>query len=191
MLGSKVRLVGLATLLAAGAVQVADAHGPTRKKVEESITINAAPDKVWKVIGNFDDVSWMSEVKSSSNNGKGNLIDASNDDNEPSQRTLTLATGGPVQEGLYKFDAAEHTYSYRIDKVSIKVLPVNDFSSTISVEPADGGKSSKVVWKAAFYRGYMNNDPPPNLDDAASMAAVDKYFKANLEGLKKKLEATG
>ena len=54
MLGSFAKSLGLATIVAVGAVQVADAHGPTRKKVEESITINASPDKVWKVIGNFE-----------------------------------------------------------------------------------------------------------------------------------------
>lgn len=187
MLGAHFKMLGLATLLAVGAVQAADAHGPTRQKVIESVTINAAPDKVWKVMGNFQDLSWVPGVKSTTGTG-GNSIDPKNDDNEVAKRTVTLDNGGQIHEGLYKYDAAEHSYSYRIDKVDTKVLPVNDYSSTISVEPADGGKST-VTWKGAFYRGYMNNDPPPELNDAASKAAVQKIYKAGLDNLKKKVEA--
>ena len=186
MLGSHMKSLGLATLLAFGVVQVADAHGPTRKKVVETVTINATPDKVWKVVGNFQDMSWLPGVKSTTGTG-GNSIDPKNDDNEVAHRTITLANGGEIHEGLYKYDAGEHSYSYRIDKVDPKVLPVNDYSSTISVEPADGGKST-VTWKGAFYRGYMNNDPPPDMDDEASAAAVTKIYKAGLENLKKKVE---
>jgi hypothetical protein len=194
MLDSSLKSLALATLLAAGVVQFgviasADAHGPTRKKVVESVTINAAPDKVWKVMGNFQDMSWLPGVKSTTGTG-GNSIDPKNDDNEVAHRTITLANGGEIHEGLFKYDAAEHTYSYRIDKVDPKVLPVNDYSSTISVEPEDGGKSSKVTWKGAFYRGYMNNDPPPDMDDEASAAAVSKVYKAGLANLKKKAEAS-
>ena len=186
---SRLAMSGLAALFAAGLVQVADAHGPTRKKVEETITINASPDKIWKVMGNFQDMSWLPGVKSTTGTG-GNTIDPKNDDNEVAKRTITLDSGGEIHEGLYKYDAAEHTYSYRIDKVDPKVLPVNDYSSTIKVEPAEGGKGSTVTWRGAFYRGFMNNDPPPDMDDAASKAAVEKIYKAGLANLKKKVEAS-
>ena len=66
---------------------------------------------------------------------------------------------------------------------------MNDYSSTIKVEPTDGGKGSTVTWRGAFYRGYMNNDPPPDMDDAASKAAVEKIYKAGLANLKTKVEA--
>ena len=188
MFGSHVKTLGLATMVVFGAAQLADAHGPTRKKVIESVTINASPDKVWKAMGNFQDVSWIPGVKSVTGTG-GNSIDAKDDDNEVAHRIITLANGGVITEGLYKYDAAEHTYSYRIDKVDPKVLPVNDYSSTISVEPVDGGKSSKVEWRGAFYRGYMNNDPPPSMTDEASEKAVKDLYDASLANLKKKVEA--
>ena len=187
---SSVRTVGVAAALVLGFVQGASAHGPTRKKVVETITINASPDKVWKVMGNFQDMSWLPGVKSTTGTG-GNTVDAKNSDNEVAKRTITLNNGGTVNEGLYKYDAGAHTYSYRIDKVDVKVLPVNDYSSTISVDSSDGGKTSTVEWRGAFYRGYMNNDPPPNLSDEASMAAVKGLYKSGLEGLKKKVEAQG
>ncbi len=187
----KAKVFWVAAAAVAGVVfgaGAASAHGPSRQKVKESVTINAAPDKVWKVIGNFQDMSWLPGVKSTTGTG-GNSTDARNSDNEVAHRTITLDSGGVIDEGLYKYDAGEHSYSYRIDKVDTKVLPVNDYSSTISVEAADGGKSSTVTWKGAFYRGYMNNDPPPDMDDAASKAAVEKIYKAGLENAKKKVEA--
>lgn len=188
MFKNHVKMLGFAGLVALAVVGPADAHGPTRKKVVETITINASPDKVWKVMGNFQDLSWLPGVKSVTGTG-GNSIDPNNDDNEVAHRTITLDNGGTIQEGLYKYDAANHSYSYRIDKVDVKVLPVNDYSSTISVDSSDGGKTSTVEWRGAFYRGYMNNDPPPDLNDEASMAAVRKLYKAGLANLKKKVES--
>ena len=187
----KVKISRMALAAAIGmafSANAAFAHGPTRQKVHETVTINASPDKVWKVMGNFQDLSWLPGVKSTTGTG-GNSIDEKNDDNEVAHRTITLANGGVINEGLYKYDATEHAYSYRIDKVDPKVLPVNDYSSTISVESADGGKSSTLTWKGAFYRGYMNNDPPPDMDDAASKAAVENIYKAGLANVKKKVEA--
>ena len=43
-------------------------------------------------------------------------------------------------------------------------------------------------WKGAFYRGYMNNDPPPELSDEAAQKAVAAFQKEGLDALKAKLE---
>ena len=75
---------------------------------------------------------------------------------------------------------------YRITKVDVKTLPVNDYSSTIEVE-GEGGKT-KMTWRGAFYRGYMNNDPPPELNDEAAKKAVLGLYKAGLENVKAKAE---
>ena len=99
-----------------------------------------------------------------------------------------LDGGVTIDESLYKYDAAEMSYSYRIDKVDVKVLPVNNYSSTLVVLPAEGGKST-VEWRGAFYRGYPNNDPPPELNDEAALKAVSAVYRKGLEGLKKKVEA--
>ena len=159
----------------------AQAHGPTRKKVEETVEINAAPDKVWAVIGNYQDMSWLPPVEKTEGKG-GNEIKAT--------RTLTLKGGATVGEELYKYSAEKMSYSYRITKVDVKTLPVNDYSSTIKVEDAGGGKS-KVAWDGAFYRGYMNNDPPPELNDEASQKAVRGLYRTGLDALKAKLEKSG
>lgn len=158
----------------------ADAHGPSRQKVNKSVEINAPVDKVWKIIGDFQNMGWHPAIEKTEGTGG----------NEPgAKRTLTLKGGAKIEEALTKFDAAGHSLSYEITAVDVKVLPVNNYSSTLSVE-GEGGKS-KVTWKGAFYRGFMNNDPPPELNDEASVKAVTGIYDAGLEAIKKAAEAGG
>jgi hypothetical protein len=176
----RVAVAGVMTTLAVLAlVGAASAHGPTRQKVRESIAINAPPAKVWAVIGNFQDMSWLPPV-SKTEGDKGNTIEAT--------RRLTLTTGATVDEELYKYDADKLSYSYRITAVDVKVLPVTNYSSTLTVAPAADGKGSVVEWGGAFYRGFPNNDPPPELNDEAAVTAVSGLYRAALEALKKKIE---
>lgn len=157
---------------------LAAAHGPTRQKVTETVEIQAPPEKVWAAIGKFDDMSWHPAVAKTEGQG-GNAIDAT--------RKLTLQGGGTIDEVLYKYDAAGMTYSYRITNVDVKVLPVTNYSSHLTVKPK--GTGSLVEWRGAFYRGYPNNDPPPELDDKAAVAAVTGVYRAGLDHLKKTLES--
>jgi hypothetical protein len=156
------------------------AHGPSRQKVTETIEIDAPPAKVWAAIADFHDMSWLPGVAKTTGEG-GNEPDTA-------KRQLTLDGGATIDESLYKYDAGEMSYSYRIDNVDVKVLPVNNYSSTIAVLPADGGKST-VEWRGAFYRGFPNNDPPPELNDEAGIKAVTAIYRKGLENLKKKVEA--
>jgi hypothetical protein len=161
---------------------VALAHGPSRQKVEESVEINAPVDKVWAVIGNFQDMSWVPAVAKTE--GKGGNKPGMN--NDGATRTLTLKNGGTIEEMLDRYEPEDHSYSYEITKVDVKVLPVNDYSSKITVT-ADGNKST-VEWHGAFYRGFMLNDPPPNLTDEVAVKAVTGLYKDTLDALKKKIE---
>ncbi|MDB5633385.1 MAG: hypothetical protein JWR49_2240 [Tardiphaga sp.] len=170
----------MAALAVLAVVGTASAHGPTRQKVRESIEINAPPAKVWAVIGNFQDMSWLPPV-SKTEGEKGNEIGAT--------RRLTLATGATVDEELYKYDAEKVSYSYRINAVDVKVLPVTNYSSTLTVSPSADGKGSLLEWAGAFYRGYPNNDPPPELSDEAAVKAVSGLYRTGLEALKKKIES--
>ncbi len=157
---------------------VAFAHGPTRQKLTMAVDVNAPPADVWAVIGNFQDMSWHPAVFSTTGTGD-NAIDAT--------RVLTLEKeGGPtISEQLYKYDAARMTYSYRITAVEVSVLPVTNYSSHLAVTPmASGG--SHIEWRGAFYRGYPNNDPPENLNDAAAITAVAAVYKAGLDALEAK-----
>ncbi len=169
-------------LLAASAALLpwpAFAHGPSRQKVTEKVDINASSDKVWAVIGNFQDMSWHPAF-AKTEGSDGNIPDKA-------VRKLTLQGGGVLEEMLVKYSAEDRSYGSRMESVDVKVLPVNNYSSQISVSDAGGGKSS-VEWRGAFYRGYPNNDPPPELSDEAAIKAVSGLYRAGLDALKKKLE---
>lgn len=155
-------------------------HGPTRQKVTETVEINASPEKVWQAIGNFQDMSWHPTVDKVEGTGG----------NEPgATRVLTLKSGGTIAEKLIQLDPAKKLYKYEITNVDVKVLPVNNYSSSIGVKGE--GEKSTVEWRGAFYRGYMNNDPPPELSDEAATKAVSGLYRAGLDALKQKLEAGG
>lgn len=156
------------------------AHGPTRQKVTETVEINAPPEKVWETIGNFQDMSWHPAVAKLEGSG-GNEANAT--------RTLTLQSGGTIAEKLIQYDAAKKLYKYEITDVDVKVLPVKNYSSSLSVK-GEGDKST-VEWRGAFYRGFMNNDPPPELSDEAAVNAVKGVYRGGLDALKSKLEAGG
>lgn len=161
------------TLLAA----TASAHGPTRQKVVETIEIDAPADKVWAAIGNFHDMSWHPAFKKTEGEG-GNEVGAG--------RTLVLESGDTIKEKLTGYNADNKMYKYEITEVDVKVVPVTNYSAIISVS-GEGDKST-VEWKGAFYRGYVNNDPPPELSDEAAVKAITGVYQSGLKALKEKVE---
>jgi hypothetical protein len=155
----------------------ASAHGPSRQKVVETVEINAPADKVWEVVGNFQDMGWHPAFIKTEGTG-GNDVGAT--------RTLTLEGGGQIFEKLTKYNAEGKTLAYEITEVDVKVVPVTNYAASITVTPK--GDTSVVEWKSAFYRGYVNNDPPPELSDEAAVKAIEGVFQTGLAALKKKLE---
>ncbi|MFA5949485.1 MAG: SRPBCC family protein [Hyphomicrobium sp.] len=171
------RLVASLFVLLAALPGLAEAHGPSRQKVVETVEINAPADKVWAVVGNFQDMSWHPAFSKTEGKG-GNDVGAT--------RVLTVGSGGQIFEKLTKYDAAGKSLAYEITEVDVKVVPVTNYAASISVKGT--GDKSTVEWKSAFYRGYVNNDPPPALSDEAAVKAVTDVFKKGLEALKAKLE---
>ncbi|MGR9100358.1 MAG: SRPBCC family protein [Gammaproteobacteria bacterium] len=169
----------------------ANAHGPVRQKFKDVVEINAPADKVWNIIKNFDDLSWLPAVASTEGEG-GNKKGA--------KRTLTLKKGGTIVEELKKYNEDRMTYAYKIKEMSdagtiqhsgkeekIPVLPVNNYSATITVKGK--GDKTQVIWQAAYYRAYMNNNPPAELNEDAANNAVSLVLKAGLKNLKELAEA--
>ncbi|WP_242444499.1 SRPBCC family protein [Advenella sp. S44] len=153
------------------------AHGPTPKKVEEAVNIAAPPDKVWETVGDFGAIAnWHPDVSNSAAD-KGNEAG--------SVRELTLEKG-IIKESLDEYDAAAHSYSYRMDGENLEALPVSSYSSTISVEAE--GEGSKVSWIGRFYRGDTSNEPPEALNDESAIAAMTAIYQNGLAGLKKTIE---
>ncbi len=167
----------LALALFTGLAGTAQSHGPTRQKAIEKITINAPADVVWARIKNFDSLKDWHPAVAESPADKGNA--------EGSVRSLKLKGGGALIETLESFDDAQKKYSYRAKDGG--ALPVTNYTSTIKVT-ADA-KVSVVEWRGAFYRGFPNNDPPPDQNDEAAVKAITGVYKSGLENLKKLVEA--
>ena len=163
------------TLLAASASSLA--HGPTRQKVTEKVTIEAPADAVWAAIKNFNGLKDWHPAVAQSPADKGNA--------EGSVRTLKLKSGGALIETLESYDDAQKKYSYRAKDGG--ALPVTNYTSTLSVV-ADGGKSV-VEWRGAFYRAFPNNNPPPEQNDEAALKAVTGVYRSGLGNLKKLIES--
>lgn len=155
----------------------ANAHGPSRQKVVSKIEINAPVDKVWAAVGNWQDMSWHPAVAKTEGTG-GNEAGAT--------RKLTLQSGGVINEKLTKYDAEGRSLAYEITEVDVKVLPVTNYAAQMTVTGT--AEKSIVEWRSAFYRGFVNNDPPPELSDEAAVKAITGVFEGGLAGLKKKLE---
>ncbi|GGF61678.1 MxaD family protein [Paracoccus acridae] len=174
------KILGLAVAATLAMTLGAQAHGPARLKTEQSVVLDATPDEVWQVIGKFDDMNWHPAVSRTEITPEGAPIDVP----EESTRILHLKaeSGDPtITERLMSTNPDKRQYKYMITDVVVEVLPVTNYSSTLQVNDKDG--RAEVVWKAGFYRGYPNNDPPADLNDDAAMAAVNGIYQAGLDAL--------
>ena len=168
------RWLALAALTLASSVALA--HGPTRQKVVEKITIDAPADAVWAQIKDFDALAKWHPAVAESPADKGNT--------EGSVRTVKIKGGGSLVESLERYNAEGKSYTYRAKDGG--ALPVTNYTSTLTVS-GDGAKST-VEWRGAFYRGFPNNDPPPDQNDEAAVKAVTGVYQSGLANLKKLVE---
>ena len=155
--------------LAAAAFICAAACPALAISVTQSVTTTATPEQVWGVMGDFGGISTWLPPAASSPADHGNDVG--------SVRTITLkAPGDPtIVEKLTAYDAKKHSYSYDIEKVDPKVLPVTNYHSTIKVVHNKGG--TKVVWKGEF-------DAPAGVQDKVSQKAVKGTYRAGLDQIK-------
>jgi len=172
----RIAVAAAAFISASLAASVSVAHGPTRQKVVESIQVAVAPEVAWARIKDFDALqSWHPAVESSTTTDGNNV---------GSLRTLTLKDGGKIVEVLEAYSDADRKMSYRMKDPG--PVPVSNYTSTLAVKPAEGG-GCVIEWRGAFYRGYPNNDPPPDKNDEAAVKAVTDIYRAGLDHLKELL----
>ncbi|MGQ9369560.1 SRPBCC family protein [Azospirillum sp. ST 5-10] len=172
------RLLAIAATLLMLASPAA-AHGPTPRKAEESVVIAASPDAVWAVVSAFPDIAaWHPMITASAADPQAGA---------GTTRTLTLDNGGQLVESLDEMDAAGKRLSYRLLKENVEAFPVSFYSAILTVSAAPEG-GSRVVWSGRFYRGDTGNYPPETLDDAAAEAAMTRFFRSGLDGLKASVE---
>lgn len=169
-------LLALALIATAASASGASAQAVLRET--KLIDIAAPPAKVWAIIHDFSDLTWVPVVKSST---------ATEGNTTGSIRTLDL--GGPkLVEQLKDYNDAGMTYTYAItdDPANVKSLPVTHYTSTITVKPS--GSGSRVIWIGSFKRADTGPTPAATMDDATATTAVGGVYNAGLDNLKKKAE---
>jgi hypothetical protein len=151
---------------------LAHSHGPTRQKVKESIDIKVPAANSWGMIRNLDFAEkWHSEYS---------LI-------SPDKNFIKFTSKRDGGKGIIEIlSSSDETMKIKYRLKNPGSIPVNNYSANISVQ--QDGAISKVTIKGAFYRKYVNNDPPPGEDDEAAIKAVTVIYKNSLKALKKKLE---
>ena len=161
----------LRSLMLAACTVFALSSAAIAAEVTETVDTSAPPKAVWKVIGKFDAIAdWLPGTASSP---------ATKHSTVGSVRTITLkAPGNPtVVETLTA--RGKRSYSYRIDQVDPKVLPVTGYTSTISVVKTKGG--STVTWHGDF-------TPAGGASEAASEKAVSGLYRSGLDNIKALVE---
>ncbi|MHC4217787.1 MAG: SRPBCC family protein [Planctomycetota bacterium] len=110
---------------------------------EQSITIDAPPQRVWSTIRNFHDMSWAPNVITdctSVGQRKGDQIGA--------QRVLN----GGIQETLIEFSEVDRSYKYSIDDgpSPISKDDVEKYIGVVRVKGADGDHATEVQWTSSW-----------------------------------------
>lgn len=127
--------------------------------VAESVELEAAPDAVWSVIGNFD-IGWHPLVArvSLAGTGIGQI------------RTIVNIGGGTIVERLESVDSARRSYRYAL----LAGTPASHYAGTIEVAPK--GSGSVATWTVRF---LADNQP-----DQAVRNGVSTLLKTGLGSLK-------
>lgn len=158
------------------------AHAQAQEqRVEHSIIVDAPPEAVWAVAGDFVGLDkWFPPVAASRlvlgrNNEVGCI------------RELTRRNGTKVEERLIDYDSWNYSLTYTY--VGGEVLS-SDYFATLNVKPAPGGKSL-VEWKARFKRlAYWTDDPPAGQDDETVRKALNTGYPLGLKTLKEVVESS-
>jgi len=169
---------------------IATAHGPVRGKMTAMVMVDAPAQEVWEIISDYGDMSWHPAIASTT---------VDNGNNKGSVRILTLKDGGTITEELKKHDNGKMSYKYKIIDMSsvgtikhagqdedIPVLPVENYQATLTVK--EKNRKTMVTWVATYYRGYVNNNPPEELNEAAADGAVTAVLKGGLTSLLQKFD---
>ena len=161
------------TLLIATALSAATglAHAA---KVSETVVVDAAPDAVWKIVGDFGGLpGWHPAV------AKVEIIKGSN--NTPGAvRDITTKDNAKLVETLLAYNGKAHSMKYRIDQ---SPLPVAGYVSHFKVTPA--GQGSRITWSSTFsVPAAARKD---GVTDAKAKEIVAGMYTSGFDGIKAKL----
>jgi uncharacterized membrane protein len=172
----------LTSLLAALACLAAQAWAAEANELtaSQSIRINAPPEVVWAVVGDFNgSPRWLPLVERSAIvMGRNNRVGAI--------RLITRRNGTKVTERLLEHDPQGMRMAYTYVDGAVMA---SDYFPVISVKDAGDG-TTIVEWSARFKRLNYDVDPPPSGQDDKSMTGFyNGIYKTGLENLKRVIES--
>ncbi|MGA2058777.1 MAG: SRPBCC family protein, partial [Bradyrhizobium sp.] len=134
------------------------------QQVAESINLDATPDKIWELIGQFGG-DWHPLIANIKliGSGIGQL------------RMIETIDGKQIIERLDAIDNSSRSYRY----TNISGIPASDYTGTLAVKP--NGAGSSVEWRAQ----YLGNGQ----GDLIVRTIVSTLFKTGLESLKPRFGA--
>ncbi len=135
-------------------------------EVSREAVIDAAPGRVWQVMGAFCSISEWHPVIA--------RCEEQTVDGAPHRR-LTTQDGGVLLERLLDHDNDGMAYSYSIVE---SPLPVQDYRSTISV--ADEGGKARLTWRSSF--------APKGASEADAAKVIGDIYDAGLESIEAKVK---
>jgi hypothetical protein len=129
------------------------------QSVTDRIDLDAAPDKVWAIIGDFGG-SWHPLIANIKliGTGIGQL------------RVIDTIDGKQIIERLDAIDDSARFYRY----TSISGIPASDYAARLEVKP--NGAGSSVEWGAQYL--------PKGQGDVVARSIISTLFKTGLESLK-------
>ena len=146
----------------------------------QSIRINASPEAVWAVVGDYNGLPrWLtfiehSEIVVGTNNQVGAI------------RLVTRRNGSKVTERLLDYNPQSMRLAYTYVDGAVMA---SDYFPVLSVKAAGDG-TSIVEWSASFKRlAYAVDPPPPGQDDKTLTEFYTGIYKAGLESLKRVVES--
>ena len=145
----------------------------------QSIRINAAPETVWAVVGNFNGTPrWLplvvkSEIVLGTNNRVGAI------------RSVTRRNGTKVTERLLDRDPHDMHMAYTYVDGAVMAT---DYSPVLSVKDAGDG-TSIVEWSAHFKPLAYSNEATSAQDERALTDFFDGVYKTGLDNLKRVVES--
>jgi len=149
--------------------------------IVHTIAINAPPDKVWALAGDFGGIQrWAPGTESS------RLVLRTRNETGAIRLLRRRSNGTQVTEKLLDYDPLNRRMAYTyVDGV----VGASDYYSVLTVKDAGDG-TSIVEWRGTFKRlAYWTDDPPPGQDDKTAVEFLNNAYKTGLANLKKILES--
>lgn len=148
--------------------------------IVHTIQINAPPDVVWAVAGDFGGIQrWSPGVESS------RLVLRTRNETGAIRLLRRKSNGTQVTEKLLDYDPVNRRMAYTYVDGAVAA---SDYYSVLTVKDAGDGKSI-VEWRGNFKRlAYWTDTPPAGQDDKTVSDFLNNAYKTSLANLKKVIE---